>query len=154
MADLADGESRIFLYRNGKMEDLGFPGIPYAINNQGQIVGGGYLPGSQGRFAGFLYDHGRIRDLGTLGGAEALAYGINDSGVVVGALSLQPERAFVYVDGEMFDLNTLLVNNISATLVGALGVNNAGQIIAVGGPGGVLADSYILTPVPAAGGTD
>ena len=53
-----------------------------------------------------------MRDIGTLGGinAESYAYGINAAGEVVGmsADETLSERAFVYSNGTMQDLNSLI----------------------------------------------
>jgi len=63
--------------------------------------------------------------LGTLGGSESWAHGINDAGVIVGE-SEMPDRnlhAFVYADGELTDISP------GETRYGrALAINNAGQI--------------------------
>ena len=51
-----------------------------------------------------------ITDLGTLGGDESGAYGINDSGQVVGQAQKASgqKRAFLYESGTMTDLGTLV----------------------------------------------
>jgi probable HAF family extracellular repeat protein len=94
------GGERAFMYRDGKLTDLGsLPGeggsAANAVNSKGEIVG---------RSAGhaFLYANGTMRDLGTLGGNNSAARGINERGVVVGMAANafgQPE-AFLY-DGAM-----------------------------------------------------
>jgi probable HAF family extracellular repeat protein len=75
--------TRAFVYRDGVVTDLGDAAVPSeatAINERGQVVG------SAGGHA-FLYDGGALRDLGTLGGNNSVARGINSSGVVVGQTS-------------------------------------------------------------------
>jgi probable HAF family extracellular repeat protein len=81
--------------------------LPQAINDQGQVVGSSPVAGST---HAFLYDHGTIRDLGTLAGPGSWAYGINNAGHVVGWSTITtnsvPYHAFCY-DGTMHDLGTL-----------------------------------------------
>jgi probable HAF family extracellular repeat protein len=61
-----------FLWRNGKMLDLGSLGgtwgTPNALNNVGQVVGTSDLEGDE-IFHPFLWERGSITDLGTLGGS-------------------------------------------------------------------------------------
>ncbi|CAG0993035.1 hypothetical protein ANRL3_02909 [Anaerolineae bacterium] len=72
-----------------------------------------------------------ITDLGTLGGTESRAEGINNRGQVVGYYSYgfyagaySTKRAFLYDGGVMHDLGTLEGTNNSM----ALGINDAGQV--------------------------
>lgn len=68
-----------------------------------------------------------ITDLGTLGGTVSKAYGINDSGQVVGyshITSGMPHHAFLYDGTIMQDLGTL-----GGTYSYALGINNSGQVV-------------------------
>ena len=66
-----------------------------------------------------------MRDLGTLGGRESYAYGINASGQVVGYSSLPDGsiHAFLWTNGVMKDLGTLGGNSY------AYGINDVGQIV-------------------------
>ncbi len=50
-----------------------------------------------------------MTDLGTLGGSDSYAYGINDSGQIVGGsyTSSGDYHAFLYANGAMADLGTL-----------------------------------------------
>ena len=68
-----------------------------------------------------------MTDLGTLGGTNSNAYGINDSGQVVGmptppATPLQ--HAFLYSGSTMTDLGTL-----GGTISSATGINASGQVV-------------------------
>lgn len=66
-------------------------------------------------------------ELGTLGGAGASAYGVNDLGMVVGASLTESEalHAFVWENGVMTDLGTLEGGDASE----AFSVNNSGVIV-------------------------
>lgn len=52
----------------------------------------------------------RLTDLGTLGGSSSSAFGINDTGQVVGSSAIAGDavqHAFLYSNGSMADLGTL-----------------------------------------------
>ncbi|MFQ5463688.1 MAG: DUF3466 family protein [Phycisphaerae bacterium] len=75
-----------------------------------------------------LGDGYTITDLGTLGGSTTFAFGINDSGQVVGlsALDAQPggdSHAFLWDNGSMTDLGDFGGSNSSANAI-----NNAGEV--------------------------
>jgi probable HAF family extracellular repeat protein len=57
------------------LTDLGARGIPWDINDKGQIVGGGE--------PAFLWQDGIIIDLATLGGGT-MALDVNEAGTAVG----------------------------------------------------------------------
>ncbi|MGB7924786.1 MAG: FG-GAP-like repeat-containing protein [Pyrinomonadaceae bacterium] len=69
-----------------------------------------------------------VTDLGTLGGTESMAYGINESGQIVGYAfnSSQKRRAFLYSNGQMRDLGTL--GGPQST---AFSINETGQVAGV-----------------------
>ncbi|MDQ3744897.1 MAG: Ig-like domain repeat protein, partial [Acidobacteriota bacterium] len=83
----------------------------YAINNDGQIVGVA-LTASVAAHA-YRLSHGTLTDLGTLGGRNSFANGINEAGLVVGnsdvSASGSSSRAFIWFPdtGNKTDLGTL-----------------------------------------------
>ncbi len=159
------GPIEAFLYQNGQMTDLGGFGGRYssaqAINNAGQIVGAADYP-NQGPRHAVLWQNGQMADLGVLGnGTSSFAYGINNSGQIVGTSWASPIgaiRAFLYQNGRMVDLNCLVepIVGVSSVLFAdsdshfdqADAINDHGQILAPGHPGGTVSvDFYVLTPV-------
>ena len=89
-------------------------------------------------------------DLGTLGGGWSVAYDVNDHGWVVGT---SDDRAFVWIDGAMWDLNLGIDSDLGWSLIGATGINNSGEIVGWGELGalGLRAFRLILFPSPCAG---
>lgn len=137
---------------DGTLEDLGLTGLSstaYDINDTGWTVG-------KNRFASsttaFLRDpQGNLTDLGVLAGTYyySTAYGINNLGQVVGeaAIASRQFHAFLYEDGQMTDLNHLLVSSSGWELTSARAINDLGQIIGVGTHNG-YGTVFLLTPVP------
>jgi probable HAF family extracellular repeat protein len=118
-------QTRTFLWQNGVMKDLGTLGgpdaAPNAMNERGQIAGFSYTNTSASTncawpltTAPFLWENGKMRDLGTLGGTCGYALWINQLGQVVGTSNLAGDashHAFVWDDGKMTDVGTLGGNN-------------------------------------------
>jgi probable HAF family extracellular repeat protein len=137
------------------MQDLGTLGGSFSgangINDLGQVVGGSGITGDMTAEHAFFYSAGHMLDLGTLGGSISYATGINNLGQVVGSSSLitgfkPPVYAFLYSDGKMANLNSLLCPNSGWTLSAAVSINDAGQIVGDGTLNG-QAHAFLLTPV-------
>jgi probable HAF family extracellular repeat protein len=116
-----------FLYAAGNVTVLNQAahGRANAINNAGQIVGDlstGLGPARQA----FVWNAGRVLDLGTLGGLGSEARAINDSGQVAGWAHLDSGvmHAFLYSGTGLTDLGTLGGKNSVA-----YGLNNAGEVV-------------------------
>jgi len=150
-----------FLYDEGatpKMQDLGFLGNDYSyamsMNGSGQVVGRSFRSSFAGScsndcFRAFLYDSTNgMKDLGTLGG-DSRAWGINDSGQVVGNsyVSGSGDHGFLKESGQpMIDLNTLLPADSGWTIHDARAINTDGKIAATGHKDGVGTHALLLTP--------
>ena len=92
-------------WRRETNEDEGFNGKQAAHAFVGTLI----LAISAGT-AGSARAQYTAYDLGTLGGSNSFAYGINGAGTIVGAANLsgnQEEDAFSYSDGVINDLGTL-----------------------------------------------
>jgi probable HAF family extracellular repeat protein len=125
------------LWQNGTVTNLGSLGgqmnnEPENINNLGEVVGFSDLPGDT-TFHAFLWTKKTgIQDLGTLrGDVLSYAFGINNLGQVVGGSCDASGicRAFLWQDGRMTDLNTLLSPNAPLYLVYAYDINDRGEIV-------------------------
>jgi probable HAF family extracellular repeat protein len=125
------------LWQNGTAIDLGNLGgttnnVVFGINNRTQIVGYSDLPGDT-TYDAFLWQKptGMI-DLGTLSGDfGSEGDGINNKGQVAGGSwdINDNERAFLWQNGVMTDLNTLIPPDCPLYLLEAYGINDSGLIV-------------------------
>lgn len=121
-----------FVYRNGVMTSIGAladDALSSArqINNCGQIAG---YSSVEGGFHVFLYDKGVMRDLGFFGGPQLTVEDMNEQGMIVGtAQSPGPSVGYVYANGQLRDLDTL-ITAAGWDIQGAHGINDLGQIVA------------------------
>jgi probable HAF family extracellular repeat protein len=121
------------LWQDGGIIDLGtLPGDDNseatAINNLGHIVGWS---------ADFdLTQFRAVFPDGGVGPPDSIATGINDSDQVVGYTHFlaggTEQRAFIYADGVLTDLNTLIPPGPGLILTTAQAINNNGQIVGIG----------------------
>ncbi len=133
---------------SGKIDgllDLGTLGGSFsygtAISEKGQVVGYSTLSENGDGFHAFLYENGRMRDLGSLAQDDvktnqSFAFGVNTAGHVVGYALLPLEQGaetvgFVYRDDKMQDLNQLIGGAAKRYLIyTAEAINERGQIAA------------------------
>lgn len=119
------------VFSNGTITNLtastGMVGIARAINGNGEVVGIGELTGHESGVC-HAYDFTTKTDLGTLGGQNSDAYGINNSGQIVGyaATASGAWHPFLYSNGQMIDLGPL-DGVYTEGIAGS--INAAGQIV-------------------------
>jgi probable HAF family extracellular repeat protein len=134
------GNTHVVVWQNGTATDLGTIGAgpPYegnsvsAINNLGQVVG--YQQISTGGIHGFLLSNGTMTDLGN----NVYPAAVNDSGVVVGN--------WIYRNGTLQDLNSLVPPGSGFTLDHATGINDNGQIVVNGYNAQGYEHAFLLNP--------
>jgi len=129
---------RTFLWEKGELRDIGTLGGPDAgtgpgCNNQrpGVIVGWSYTSFTHNETTGiptqdpFLWDNGRMQDLGSLGGTVSSGQCANNRGEVIGVSNLPGDstfHAFRWRNGKMGDLGTLGGDNSEAIWINDSGV--------------------------------
>jgi probable HAF family extracellular repeat protein len=142
------------LWKDGRVTDLGSLGgvdgnLPAYINNRGEVVGESDLAGDATHH-GFVWRNGRMTDLGTFpGDVASTANAINTKNQIVGTSNdaSGDERAVLWQDGTIVDLNALVPATSGLYLAEANGINDRGQItgtavvIATGEP-----RAYLATP--------
>ena len=158
-----------FLWDRGKLIDLntstvgGKPLSADWFNDAGEIVGYAEFPTPGGTvFDAYLWRNGLATDLGHFSGdCGSRAWGINASGQVVGASNFFcdvvpiipegfPHHAFLWENGDLVDLNSLVPKDSSLELVGTgplsdvevPNINDRGEIVGVGVPTGCAPEDF------------
>jgi probable HAF family extracellular repeat protein len=86
--------------------------------------------------------------LGSLGGTNGVANALNNSNDVVGwsQLASGAQHAFLYSNGTMQDLNSLIPPGSGVSLVSAVGIDSAGEIVAFGTNASGQMHEYFVAP--------
>jgi probable HAF family extracellular repeat protein len=136
------------------IQDLGTLGGLYtvanAVNDAGQVVGNSDFDPTM-----LFHPHAflatattAMQNLGTLGGTWVYANSINNAGQIVGTSTLSGDTqtdAYIYQNGTMTDLNTLIPAGSGWVLQNVVGINDAGQIVGNGTYNGAQA-AFRLDP--------
>ena len=141
-------EIKAALWDRGRVIDLGTLGgngaSANAINDRGQIFGGALntIPDANSGFPFFvpgatqvhavLWEHGAIKDLGTLGGTDSVVYQANNAGQAMGisftddvvhdGTGLPKTHPFLWDRGKMID-----VGSLGGSFSEAYGLNGRGE---------------------------
>lgn len=139
-AEWATGANRptnVISYQDGVLNDLGAFAGPwsygYSINDHGDIVGTGTIARIDGDLyphRALLYSDGVLYNIGsTEANAYSSAFDINNLGQIVGeAETAGVLHGFIYEDGVMIDLNTLIDPASGWTIRDAQAINDLQQI--------------------------
>jgi probable HAF family extracellular repeat protein len=146
-------EFRAVLWNQGKITDLGTledgnESIANAVNSRGHVVGlaTNAVPDNFSLFGlteahAFLWQNGKMQDLGTLGGTDSMALLVNEQGQIIGEsyTSSAPstyngctqELGFPLTTGAFLWENGTMINlgSFGGTCTFATDLNNQGQIV-------------------------
>jgi probable HAF family extracellular repeat protein len=140
----AGGSPESFIWEGGPLTGVG-PIEGTALNLWGDVVG--YRAGPILDLQGVFWQDGSLRPINGPSGEPALPLGMNDSGEVVGWMgrTQESERAFLWDNGEIVDLNERITVDSGWQLLRATAINDSGQIVGCGLLEGRQA-GFLLTP--------
>jgi probable HAF family extracellular repeat protein len=156
-----DDRFHAFLGKAGSpLYDLGTLGgktsHAYDVNEHGHVCGWSQVDWDPVESRGFFWADGVMKEIGTAGGEYSAAFGLNDHDEVVGWTGRVDGQyvAFLWKNGVLSDLNTMLPPGTGWVLVRAWDIDEDGVIVGEGRLNGearafMLAPSD-LTSVPAA----
>lgn len=132
-----DSDNNVFIYSDGTTQNTGLKGIPYAINDSGEVVGGtsggGIFPKlAFPNGAAFLYSNGTTTIINNNLKENYVAYGINNLSQVVGIFG-SSGRAYLSDKGIIINLGTFPGDRYSQ----ANDINDSGQVVGSSGLTGV-----------------
>ena len=134
---------RAFLWQDGAMHDLGTLGgtdaMAVLVNERGQAVGESYTNSAPSAYCAqnfefplttgaFLWENGKMKNLGSFGGTCTFATDLNNRGEVVGLSTLtgdQFQHAFLWRNGSLHDLGNGSGGNNGA----AIALNDGGDAV-------------------------
>ncbi len=135
-------QTRAFLWQNDELLDLGTLGGPdaaaWAVNERGQVMGVSYVNSTPNPSTGFpnvdpfLWENGKMTDLGNLGGTGVTVTALNNRGQVIGAANLAGDQIadpFLWDGEKLIDLYTSTTGGNVKT---ANAINDGGEIVGAG----------------------
>jgi probable HAF family extracellular repeat protein len=141
-------QTRAFLWQDGIMQDLGTLGGPESfagvVNERGQVAGFSFTNFTPNPVTGvptvhpFLWENGKMTDLGSLGGTLAgygnfnMFGGFNNRGELVGLSTLAGDQIvdpFLWNGEKLIDLNT---DTMGGNPLTANAINDAGEVVGGG----------------------
>ena len=141
----------------GTLKDLGTlrgfdNSLSNAVNSTGQVTGVAFNFADQSVARAFLSgaNGGPLQDLGTIGGfVQSIGDSVNAAGQVAGYCSNADSSissAFLFSNGVMTDLNSLIAPGSGFTLDTANGISDTGFITGVATDANGVSYAYLLTP--------
>jgi probable HAF family extracellular repeat protein len=129
-----NGKLHAFLLEDSTIIDLGTLGgdssKPTALNERGEVIG--TAQGAEGQMRAFLCRNGEMEDLQFFVGSGDVI-DLNESGEVIGAAHVSGGRSFrLWKHGRTISLDPLIQTAPGEKILELHGINNAGQIVAVG----------------------
>lgn len=131
-----------------------YQGSVAGLNDQGSMLlnasgnlNGVSTPYIEGNLPGIKY-LGESINLGNLGGSVGHASALNNSNQVVGwsQTASGVQHAFLWVNGQMQDLNLMIPPTSGIKLIDAVGIDASGRIAAYGTDASGQMDEFLLTP--------
>lgn len=153
-SETAEGTRHAFVYAHGQMTDLTPDDLwstAMAINEYGVVVGAARHLATHPQRAFIANASNQLTDLGDPLGGGSSALAVNRHGVAVG-YSMVPDgsyqHAYLWKLGRATDLNGMLdpLSGQGVVLEVARGINDSGEIVAVGTRNGGPRHSFLLTP--------